>query len=266
MTRRLRWLNRAVLGVWRRVDRAGQIVPGTRAGDEFGSLGAGSCIGFPPATLMGVGSIHVGERTLIGRQVTLSVGYGPDATDLPERGLVIGDRCVIGARTCVTAHESIVVGDDVWFGQDVFVSDASHGYQELETPIGAQLGVHQPVAIGTGSWIGHGAIILPGTRIGRNVVVAAGSVVRGVVEDRAVVGGSPARVLRRFEPGTGWVTPGGDVRPVLGPMGADGLRAELPGELLDEQREVQGETGLGVVEVDAEQLLGAGEALVEGGT
>jgi hypothetical protein len=47
-----------------------------------------------------------------------------------------------------------------------------------------------------------------------DVVVAAGSVVRGIVDDHAVVGGSPARVLRRFEPGVGWVTAGGDVRPV----------------------------------------------------
>ncbi len=58
-------------------------------------------------------------------------------------------------------------------------------------------------------------MLLPGTRLGRNVVVAAGAVVRGVVEDHAVVGGSPARVLRRFEPGLGWVSSSGDVRPVL---------------------------------------------------
>jgi acetyltransferase-like isoleucine patch superfamily enzyme len=200
------------------LERTGEIVPGTRAADAFGSLGEGSCIGFPAATLMGVGSIHIGSGTLIGRQVTLSVGYGPDDTRAPERGLVIGDRCVIGARTSLTAHISIVLGDDVWCGQDVFVSDASHGYQDAETPIGRQFGVHQPVTIGAGSWIGHSAIILPGTTIGRNVVVAAGAVVRGVVDDNAVVGGSPARVLRRFEPGVGWVSDAGDVRPVLLPQ------------------------------------------------
>lgn len=215
MTRSTRLINRAVHAAWRRLERAGEIVPGTHAGDAFGTLGEASCIGFPAATLMNVGSIHVGSRTLIGRQVTLSVGYGPGEGLLPERGLVIGDRCVIGARTSFTAHESIVVGDDVWCGQDVFVSDASHGYQDADVPIGRQLGAHQPVSIGAGSWIGHGSIILPGTTIGRNVVVAAGSVVRGVVEDHAVVGGAPARVLRRFEPGVGWVSAGGDVRPVL---------------------------------------------------
>jgi acetyltransferase-like isoleucine patch superfamily enzyme len=214
VNRRRRWINRVVHAAWRWLDRAGQIVPGTRAGDGFARLGQDSCIGFPPATLMNVGSIHIGSRTLIGRQVTLSVGYSPQDVDLPERGLVIGDRCVVGARSSLTAHTSIVLGDDVWLGQDVFVSDASHGYQDPDVPIGRQLGVHRPVTIGAGSWIGHGSIILPGTSIGRNVVVAAGSVVRGVVEDNAVVGGAPARVLRRFEPGLGWVTAGGDVRPL----------------------------------------------------
>lgn len=214
MSRRARLVNRGVLAAWRWLERAGEIVPGTRDGDAFGRLGEGSCIGFPAATLMNVGSIHIGSRTLIGRQVTLSVGYGPGQGHLPEQALVIGDRCVIGARTSLTAHTSIVLGDDVWCGQDVFISDASHGYQDATAPIGRQLGSHDPVVIGAGSWIGHGSIILPGTTIGRNVVVAAGSVVRGVVEDHAVVGGVPARVLRRFEPGVGWVAPGGDLRPL----------------------------------------------------
>ena len=214
MNRRRRLVNRSVHAAWRWLENTGEVVPGTRAGDEFGTLGEGSCIGFPAATLMNVGSIHVGARTLVGRQVTLSVGYGPEDRRLPERGLVIGDRCVIGARTSLTAHISIVLGDDVWCGQDVFVSDASHGYQDTALPIGRQLGPHQPVVIGAGTWIGHGSIILPGTTIGRNVVVAAGSVVRGVVADHAVVGGAPARVLRHFTPGVGWVTASGDVRPL----------------------------------------------------
>lgn len=159
--------------------------------------------------------MHIGEDTLIGRHCALSVGYGPGQDPLPARGLVIGDRCVIGARACITAHTSIVIGDDVWFGKDVFVSDASHGYTDPTTPIGRQLGEHQPVSIGAGSWIGHGAIILPGTTIGRNVVVAAGSVVRGTIEDHAIVAGVPARVVRRLEPGIGWGRKdGADVRQV----------------------------------------------------
>lgn len=190
---------------WRWLERMGDVSPGTDLAEEFGTFGRGSCLGFPLATLFGTEAIHVGRDVLIGRFATLSVGYGVGQTVLPERGLVIGDRCVLGARVCITAHESITIGDDVWFGQDVFVSDASHGYQDPDVPIGLQFGEHQPVSIGSGSWIGHGAMILPGTTIGRNVVVGAGSVVRGTIEDHSVVGGVPAKVIRRLEPGQGWI-------------------------------------------------------------
>jgi acetyltransferase-like isoleucine patch superfamily enzyme len=168
------------------------------------------------ATMYGAASIHIGEDTLIGRDCSLLVGYAPDDPDIPERGIVVGDRCVIGAGTTITAHESILIGDDVWFGNHVFVSDASHGYQDPETPVGRQLGAHQAVVVGAGTWVGHGAIILPGARIGRQVVVGAGSVVRGTVPDHAVVAGVPARVVRRFEPGVGWVATSdpADVKPV----------------------------------------------------
>ena len=210
-----RWVNRGVLAAWRWVERHGEIVPGTAAGDRFGSLGEGSCVGFPTATLMNPGSIHVGAGTLSGRQVTLSVGYCPVDPSAPSRGLLIGDRCVIGTRSSLVSHESVVVGDDVWFGQGVFVCDASHGYQHPDLPVGRQLGEHRPVRIGPGSWIGHGAVLLPGATLGRNVVVAAGSVVRGEVDDHAVVAGVPAKVVRRHEPGLGWVAASGDVRPEL---------------------------------------------------
>jgi len=208
-------LHRALHVAWRWAQRAGEIGPDSHLAREFGSFGAGTGIGFPSATLMNPRAIHLGAHTLIGRHVTLSVGYGPGNHTLPERGLVIGDRCVIGARCSITAHESIELADDVWLGQDVFISDASHGYSDPHTPIGRQLGEHLPVSIGAGTWIGHGAIILPGTRIGSQVVVAAGSVVRGEVPDHAVVAGVPAKVVRRLVPGLGWVNAReDDVRPI----------------------------------------------------
>lgn len=195
--------------------RNGAIVPGTYLAARFGTFGARSLINYPVATLFGEQGIHIGEETLIGAFSTLSVGHTPDDANAPARGLVIGDRCVIGGRAVITAHSSIVIGDDVWFGQGVFVSDASHGYQDVETPIGLQLGWPHPVEIGSGSWVGHGAIVLPGARIGRNVVIGGGSVVRGDIPDHSVAVGVPAKVVRHLEPGQGWVSSSDptDVRP-----------------------------------------------------
>ena len=216
MLRSRRLVGRAVHAALRFADRAGEVVPGTAIAERFGSFGAGSCIDFPPATLLNVGSIHLGRDVLVGRHATLAAGYGVGDPNLPDRALVIGDGCVLGARSTITAHQNVELGDSGFTGQQVFITDASHGYQDPHTPIGKQFGAHQPVVIGSGTWIGHAAVILPGTRIGRNVVVAAGAVVRGEVEDHAVVAGNPARVVRRLEPGVGWVGTGGDVRPIHG--------------------------------------------------
>jgi acetyltransferase-like isoleucine patch superfamily enzyme len=190
---------------WARVRVAGAIAPGTAAAERFGSFGEGSIMGFPTAVLYGERHIHIGSHTTINTWCTLAAGYSPDQETVPPRALVIGDRCVIGLRSGIVAHESIEIGDDVWFGQEVYVTDANHGYSDPATPIGKQLGPHQQVRIGAGSWIGHGAVVLPGANIGRNVVVAAGSVVRGDIPDHSVIGGVPAKVIRRLVPGEGWV-------------------------------------------------------------
>lgn len=188
---------------------AGAIAPGTRAAERFGSFGEGSIIAFPTATVYGEAQIHIGTGTLINTWCTLAAGYSATQTTVPPRALVIGDRSVIGMRSGIVAHQSIEIGDDVWFGQEIYVTDANHGYRDPNTPPGLQLGNHDPVVIGSGTWIGHGSVILPGSRIGRHVVIAAGSVVRGEIPDHAIVGGVPARIIRRHEPGVGWVRPDG---------------------------------------------------------
>ena len=57
----------------------------------------------------------------------------------------------------------------------------------------------RPVTIGDDCWIGGGAIICPGVTVGEGAVVAAGAVVVKDVEPRTVVGGNPARMIRRLD-------------------------------------------------------------------
>jgi len=141
---------------------------------------------------------------MIGEQVSLSAGMVP-GQDLGERPLLrIGDRCVIGRGSHVVAHYSIVIGDDVFTGPYVYITDQNHGYADLDVPIGRQWPSNAAVSIGPGTWLGAGVIVLPGAVIGRNVVVAAGSVVRGEVPDYCVIAGVPARVVREYVTGNGW--------------------------------------------------------------
>jgi acetyltransferase-like isoleucine patch superfamily enzyme len=102
------------------------------------------------------------------------------------------------------------------------LTDQNHGYADPAEPIGRQMPLNAAVRIGSGCWLGAGAIILPGACLGRNVVVAAGSVVRGTFPDRCVVAGVPARIVREYVPGDGWSPVGAG----LGP-GSPGPAVEL---------------------------------------
>jgi len=61
------------------------------------------------------------------------------------------------------------------------------------------LEVAKPIVIEDNVWLGGGAILLPGVRIGRNAVVGAGAVVTRSVPANTVVAGNPARVIREIE-------------------------------------------------------------------
>jgi acetyltransferase-like isoleucine patch superfamily enzyme len=217
---------RAVHRVWQAVRDAGAVTADSPAGRRFAAFGAGSVLVFPPGAIFGERWIEIGAGTLIGQQVSVTAGTVPGQELGPATLLAIGDRCVIGRGTHIVAHQRIDIGDDVFTGPYVYITDQNHGYADPEVPIGRQWPANSPVSIGAGSWLGAGAIVLPGTRIGRNVVVGAGSVVRGVFPDHCVLAGVPAKVIRTYEPGLGWqpARPLADARP-----GLDGALADAEG-------------------------------------
>ncbi len=196
-----------VHGAWRMVQQAGMITAGSRAGRRFAAFGPRSLIAFPTGSVYGEGWIEIGDQTMIGAQVTLCAGMlpGQDLGDLPV--LRIGDRSVIGRGSHIVAHHSILIGDDVFTGPYIYVTDQNHGYEDPDMPIGRQWPRNAAVSIGSGSWLGAGVVVLPGACIGRNVVVAAGSVVRGSIPDHCVVAGVPARIVREYVQGSGWSRP-----------------------------------------------------------
>jgi acetyltransferase-like isoleucine patch superfamily enzyme len=174
------------------------IRPGTRRASRFRAFGAGSAICFPVAALFGERYIELGAATVVGPYATLSAGVSP-AHDVGDEAVVrIGDGCLIGKGSGIVGHERIEIGDDVFTGHHVYITDANHGYEDPRLPIGRQFAPSKPVSIGEGSWLGHGAIVLPGADIGRHVVVGAGSVVTGTLPDYCVAVGNPARVVREM--------------------------------------------------------------------
>lgn len=180
-----------VLGAW------AAIGAGSSRAREFAAFGERSVICYPPTTLMNVRFIRIGAGSVIGPHVALSAGMVPGQECISDSVVVIGDRCLIGRGSGIVGHLSIEIGDDVWTGHHVYITDQNHGFDDPGRPISQQVQPERPVRIGAGSWIGHGSVILPGSDIGRNVVVGANSVVSGTIPDHSVAVGAPARVIRR---------------------------------------------------------------------
>ncbi len=183
---------------WELAVELGAIGPHSRRGRRFGAFGEGSVICFPPAALFNEQYIRIGRDTLFGPQLTLSAGMIPGQEMVSDPVVTIGDRCLVGRGSGIVGHLGIRIGNDVWTGHHVYITDQNHGYEALDVPIGRQLMPERPVTIGDGSWLGHGTVVLPGASIGRHVVVGANSVVTGDLPDNCVAAGAPARVIRRL--------------------------------------------------------------------
>jgi acetyltransferase-like isoleucine patch superfamily enzyme len=154
-----------------------------------------TCEGRLPSLTAG-GEIRLGRVALRGRTACVELGAGPGAR------LEIGDRVFVNQGATLVAATSVRIGDDVRIGDFAGVYDTNHHPVEEGAPVR-----RAPVEIGDNAWLGRGAIVLPGSRIGEHAVVAAGSVVSGEVPPRTLVAGNPARPVRDLEASAGWRRP-----------------------------------------------------------
>jgi acetyltransferase-like isoleucine patch superfamily enzyme len=179
---------------------AASVHAGTRRAGRFAAFGEGSLLCFPWASLYGEQAIRVGRDTIIGAHVSLSAGMVPGQELISDAIVTIGDRCLIGRGSHIVGHLGIDIGDDVFTGPNVYITDQNHDFRDPDVPIGRQWPApERPVRIGSGSWLGTGVVVLPGVTIGRHVAVGAGAVVVDDLPDHSVAVGVPARVVRRLE-------------------------------------------------------------------
>ena len=89
----------------------------------------------------------------------------------------------------------IEIGDDTIFAPGVKIISANHSISNLDSHEKAP-----PVKIGKNCWLGANAVILPGVVLGDNVTVGAGSVVTKSFESNVILGGVPAKVIKKMIP------------------------------------------------------------------
>ena len=140
------------------------------------------------------GKITVGKRFVLrGRVARCEIAAKKGAH------ILIGDRVFVNQGAVIGAVESIEIGDDSLIGDFSAVYDSN--YHEIEPSMPDK---PRPVRIGRNVWIGSGVLVLPGSDIGDHTVVAARSVVKGVLPPRVLAAGNPAKVIRELEIPDGW--------------------------------------------------------------
>lgn len=104
----------------------------------------------------------------------------------------IGRNVVVMNNSLFMAAGGITIEDDVMVAANVQLISNNHDLYDH------QILTCKPVRLKRNCWIGAGTTILPGITFGENAVVAAGAVVTKDVEDNTVVGGNPAKVIKRI--------------------------------------------------------------------
>ena len=157
----------------------------------FGKLGFKSVI-IKPLKINNSKRIFIGSNVVINDLAWLMAINKKSAITIAE-----GTR--IGHFTHIVCLNKIDIKKNVLIADKVFISDNTHGYENIETPIKSQpLKFVGEVEIGENSWIGENVCVI-GCKIGRNSIIGANSVVTKDIPSYCVAVGSPARIVKRFD-------------------------------------------------------------------
>lgn len=114
-----------------------------------------------------------------------------------KRNVTIGNNTYINSGMLFAGKNSeIIIGDNCLISYNVHIRTISHNYIDKKRLILEQGNFEKTIIIGNDVWIGYGAQIMPGVKIGDGSVIAAGAVVTKNVEPYKVVAGVPARVIK----------------------------------------------------------------------
>jgi maltose O-acetyltransferase len=134
--------------------------------------------------------VKIGPRTSVFGRLTIT-GLGR----IQER-LHIGADCIINAPLFLDLSAEIRIGYRVSIGHHSVFVTAHHEVGPSDFRAGVNIG--RPIVVEDGSWIAARATILPGVTIGPSSVVASGAVVAEDIPSNVLVGGVPARLIRKL--------------------------------------------------------------------
>lgn len=115
------------------------------------------------------------------------------------KGITIGDNVGLGEFAYLGGAGGLEIGSDCIIGQYLSCHPENHNYADSSQLIRFQGTSRKGIKIGKNCWIGSKVTILDGVTIGDNCVVAAGAVVTKSVPNNVIIGGVPAKILKKIE-------------------------------------------------------------------
>ncbi|WP_421329341.1 acyltransferase [Aeromonas veronii] len=137
------------------------------------------------------------DKVSIGKRVRIFPGSRIEVHGDGE--IIIEDNVAIGQSFHITSASKLVIGQGSVILARVFVTNIDHEYEKIDTPILEQGIKISETKIGRNCFIGMGAAIQAGTKLGDNVIVGANSVVRGDFPSHCVIAGAPAKIIKRYD-------------------------------------------------------------------
>jgi acetyltransferase-like isoleucine patch superfamily enzyme len=140
--------------------------------------------------------IEIGAETIVMHGAVLHV-Y--NFRGLPHSGIRIGRNSLVGEYTVIRGQGGVTIGERVYTSPFTQIIAVNHVFDNPEVSFVDQGITAKGIVIEDDVWLGSGAVITDGVRVGKGAVVAAGAVVTKDVEPYTVVGGVPAKVIKKIE-------------------------------------------------------------------
>jgi acetyltransferase-like isoleucine patch superfamily enzyme len=132
--------------------------------------------------------IEIGDGVFLGRGSVLSCKDGD---------IRLGDHTNLGFHCEVFSGSSVTVGHHGLFAAQAYLVGGGHSFEDEGRAVIDQPRTSRGISLGDNVWLGTGAKVLDGVRVGNDVVVGANAVVNGDLPDGAIAAGVPARILRQ---------------------------------------------------------------------
>ena len=161
---------------------------------RFGKIGKMTYIGRPT-------SWYGTQNIFIGSKVRIQPGCRLETHDGGQ--IIIEDNVSIGQNFHCTASGKLVIHKNTTVSGNVFITDIDHDYTQIGIHVLEQNRINKATEIRENCFIGFGAAIQAGTRLGTQCIIGTNAVVRGDYPDFSVIVGVPGRIVKQYNSASG---------------------------------------------------------------